>query len=239
MAQTIGTSENQSSLSLSNTARSTGSRLDAFDRAERHSRWVRGLKIFLPVAALALAAGFAGLSYVSTPAGVSIASEGSAVAEGKLVMANPKLEGFTKDGRPYSMLAGRAVQDFEQQGIVNLEGIDAKMPVDKENWARVQTESGIYNRNDNTLDVKTAITVTTDDGMTAKLKSAFLDIDNGNLRTSEPVNIEANGSTITADSMAILENGRRIIFEKQVRMNIDPVGLKAAQAARGGKDASD
>ncbi len=153
-------------------------------------------------------------------------------------MANPKLEGFTKDGRPYSMLAGRAVQDFEQQGVINLEGIDAKMPVDKDNWARVQTDSGVFNRNDNTLDVTTDITVTTDDGMIAKLKSAFLDINNGNLKTSQPVNIQANGSTITAGSMAILENGRRIIFEKQVRMNIDPVGLKAFEAAKGGNDAS-
>ena len=238
MAQSIGTSDDNSALSFPVAERAVQSRVDAFGRAERHSRWVRRLKIIVPIAAFAMAACLGVFSFLSAPPGIVIENQGSDVAEGKLVMANPKLEGFTKDGRPYSMLAGRAVQDFEDQGVINLESIDAKMPIDKDNWARVQTDGGVFNRTDNTLDVNTDITVTTDDGMIAKLKSAFLDINNGNLRTSMPVNIQANGATIAAGSMAVLENGRRIIFEKQVRMNIDPVSLKAAEAAKGGKDAS-
>ena len=38
--------------------------------------------------------------------------------------------------------------------------------------------------------------------------------------------------------MAVLENGRLVVFETRVRMNIDPVKMKAAQAASGGTDAS-
>lgn len=212
--------------------RPTRSRGDAFGRAQRHSRNVRRLKILLPVLGLLLVTGFAAMSIVSAPPAVSVQETDSDFAEGKLVMANPKLEGFTKSGQPYSMVAGRAVQDFEQQGIVRLEGIDAKMPVEKDNWARVQAESGVFDRNENTLDVKTDITVTTTDGLVAKLKSAFLDINNGNLKTAEPVDIQSNGSTITAGSMAILENGKRVIFEKRVRVHIDPDRVKAAEAAR-------
>lgn len=238
LAQTIDPSGNEAVLSAPAIGRHARTRTDAFGRAERHSRTVRRLKIALPVAAIAMIAGFAGLSVLSTPTAISVEDQGSDVADGKLVMANPKLEGFTKDGRPYSMVAGRAIQDFDQQGIVKLEAIDATMPVDKDNWARVQTESGIYNRNDNTLDAKTDIVVTTSDGMIAKLKSAFLDINNGNLKTSDPVDIQANGATITAGSMAILDNGKRIIFETRVRMNIDPESMKAAEAAKGGLDVS-
>lgn len=238
LAQSIGTSEDEISLSLPAAEAAARSRIDAFGQAERHSRWVRRLKIALPVAAFAMAACFAVFSYVSTPAAIVMDNQGSNVGEGKLVMANPKLEGFTKDGRPYSMFAGRAVQDFEEQGLVNLESIDAKMPIEKDNWARVQTDSGVFNRTDNTLDVKTDITVTTDDGTVANLKSAFLDINKGTMNTSEPIRIRTKGATISAGSMSVLNNGRRIIFEKQVRMNIDPVALKAAQAAKGDKDAS-
>jgi lipopolysaccharide export system protein LptC len=208
------------------------SRAEAFGRAERHSRRVRRLKVALPLLAVLLVAGFVGYSFVSTPAAVPLQTEGAAFAEGKLVMNSPKLEGFTKDGRPYSVNASRATQDFDKQDIVNLDGIDAKMPVEAANWARVEAVSGVYDRLANTLDVPTDILVTTTDGMVAKLKSAFLDINGGSLKSTAPVDIQSHGSRITADSMAVLENGQRVIFETSVRVYIDLVQIRAAQAAR-------
>jgi lipopolysaccharide export system protein LptC len=213
-------------------------RAEAFDRAEKHSRRVRRLKVILPLFAVVLAVGFAGYSFISTPAPIAIETEGSAFAEGKLVMNSPKLEGFTKDGRPYSVNATRATQDYDRQDIINLDGIDAKMPVEKENWARVEAVGGVYDRTANTLDVPTDIVVTTTDGMVAKLKSAFLDIANGSLKSNTPVDIQSHGSKVTADSMTVLENGKRVIFETRVRVYIDPVQMKAAQAARGDTNAS-
>jgi lipopolysaccharide export system protein LptC len=213
-------------------------RAQAFSHAERHSRRVRRLKIVLPLLAVVLGAGFVGYSYLSTPVSVTIQTDGSAFAEGKLVMNSPKLEGFTKDGRPYSVNASRATQDFDKQDIISLDGIDAKMPVEAENWARVEAVSGVYDRTANTLDVPTDILVTTTDGMVAKLKSAYLDINDGSLKSTTPVDIQSHGSRITADSMAVLENGKRVIFETRVRVHIDPVQLKAAQAARGDTNAS-
>ena len=106
------------------------SRADAFSRAERHSRRVRRLKILLPFLAVVMSAGFVAYSYVSTPASVAIQTEDSAFVEGKLVMNSPKLEGFTKDGRPYTVSATRAIQDLDAQDIISLDGIDAKMPVE-------------------------------------------------------------------------------------------------------------
>lgn len=216
----------------------TNSRAEAFGRAEKHSRRVRRLKVVLPLLAIVLAVGFAGYSFVSTPSPVALETEGSAFTEGKLVMNSPKLEGFTKDGRPYSVRATRATQDFDKQDIINLDGIDAKMPVEKENWARVEATSGVYDRTANTLNVPTDIVVTTTDGMVAKLKSAFLDIANGSLKSTTPVDIQSHGSSITAGSMAVLENGKRVIFETRVRVYIDPVQMKAAQAARRETNAS-
>ena len=216
----------------------THTRAEAFGLAERHSRRVRRLKVILPLIAIVLTAGFVGYSFISTPAPVNIEMEGSAFTEGKLVMNSPKLEGFTKDGRPYSVNATRATQDLDKQDIISLDGIDAKMPVEAENWARVEATSGIYDRIANTLDVPTDIIVTTTDGMVAKLKSAFLDIANGSLKSTTPVDIQSHGSRVTADSMSVLENGKRVIFESRVRVYIDPVQMKAAQAAKGDTNAS-
>jgi lipopolysaccharide export system protein LptC len=213
-----------------------GASPEAFRRAERHSRIVRVLKGALPVLAAALALGFLGYSYVMTPSSVAVQADGSAISDGKLVMANPKLDGFTKDNRPYSMTAIRAIQDFQNEGVVQLEGISAKLPIDAENWATIGAEGGVYDRDKNTLEIDTEITVKTADGMTAKLKSATLDIAGGGMTTEDPVDIRMDGATITSDTMAIRENGKVLVFEKRVRMDIDPQRLNATQQANGDPD---
>jgi lipopolysaccharide export system protein LptC len=237
LARSIGTTDTHGDFAIA-TEDTADSRADAFSRAQKHSRRVRRLKVVLPLIAVILAAGFVGYSFVSTPSSATIQTEGTVFAEGKLVMNSPKLEGFTQDGRPYSVSAVRATQDFDKQDIISLDGIDAKMPVEQANWARVEATSGVYDRTANTLDVPTDILVTTTDGMVAKLQSAFLDIANGSLKSTTPVDIQSHGSRITAGAMSVLDRGRRVIFETRVRVHIDPVQLKAAQAARGDTNAS-
>lgn len=215
------------------TAEATASHQDAFARAQRHSRIVWVLKGVLPVLGAVTAVAFVVYSYIATPASVAVQTDGSAISDGKLVMANPKLEGFTKDNRPYSMNAVRAVQDFQNEGIVELEGIDARLPIDAENWATVDAAHGIYDRDKNTLDIDSDVTVTTSDGMVAKLKSAYLDIGKGGMTTDDPVDIEVDGGKITAETMSIEENGKVLIFENRVRMNIDPKQMKSTQQANG------
>lgn len=214
------------------------SRAEAFTRAERHSRRVQFLKIVLPVAALCLAGGLAAYSIMAKPVQTAASPDDSAIAEGKLVMDSPKLEGFTRDGRPYLVTATRAIQDVASQDVINLDGIDAKMPIEKENWAHVVATSGTYDRSANTLDVPTDILLTTTDGLVAKFKSAFMDINGGTLKSDAPVDIQSRGSRVTADSMSVHDNGKLVVFETSVRVHIDPVQTKAAQAERGGADAS-
>lgn len=213
------------------------SRAIAFGRAQRHSRRVRLLKFVLPVAAGLIALAFPTYSYLVAPAAVDVAADGAVLSDGKLVMANPKLNGFTKQNLPYSMTATRAIQDVTKQGVVELEGIDAKLPVSAEISAEVEATRGFYDRDSNTLDLEQDITVTTTDGMVAKLKSAFLDIGKGTMKTEDPVDIIRNGSRITSDTMSVEDNGKVLVFEKRVKVNIDPATMKAAQDTNGAANA--
>lgn len=215
----------------------SGSTRDAGDflHAERYSRRVRALKFTLPLVGVAIAAGFAGFFYLAKPAQVSVDVAGSAVRDGKLVMANPKLDGFTKENLPYSMTAVRAIQDLQQTGVILLEQIDAKLPVDDENFAVITAPEGTYDRDKNTLDITSEMKVTTTDGMVVVLQSAFLDMGTGMLTTDEPVDIQLDGSRIGADKMTVSEGGKVLVFEDRVRVQIDSRKLNTAQA--GGTDA--
>ena len=205
----------------------------AFARAKRHSRRVSLLKTALPVAAIVLGAIFVAYSYAVTPASVSINVAQSAISDGRLVMASPKLEGFTKDNRPYSMSAVRAFQDLNDMGLIELENISAELPFDADNVATMSSPGGLYDRNKNTLDLKGDLSIRTKDGMSAKLKSAFVDIATGSVRTDHPVEIKMNGASVSADSMQVQNNGSIMVFDKRVRMVIDDSYGKSRPKADG------
>ncbi|TPL04211.1 MULTISPECIES: LPS export ABC transporter periplasmic protein LptC [unclassified Mesorhizobium] len=215
-----------------------GTRGDAFDRAQRHSRRVRVLKFAVPLLAVAIAVAFPVYSYLKAPLSVSVQADGTAFSDGKLVMANPKLNGFTKQKLPYSLTATRATQDVGQQAVIDLDGINAKLPVATDNIVSVDAAHGIYNRDANTMDLTSEVSVTTTDGLVAKFKSIFLDMGKGSMKTSNPVDVSRGGSRITADSMSVEDNGRLVVFENRVRVNIDPAALKAAGVNGGEQNAS-
>jgi lipopolysaccharide export system protein LptC len=205
----------------------------AFRRARRQSLAVRALKVLLPGLAILIAVVFAAYSYLLTPGEVSIDILGSSYSDGKLTMANPKLDGFTKENRPYSMRAARAIQDVTNTSVFQLDDIQAKLPLSDGNWADVVTAKGIYDKDKNTLDIPTAMTVTTTDGMVARLNSAFVDIANGDLKTSDPVDITLQGSHITADSMTVGNRGKVLVFDEKVRLTMMPDRKKQAEPADG------
>jgi lipopolysaccharide export system protein LptC len=207
------------------------SREAAFRRARRHSRRVRFLKFALPLGAVLAAGSFAGYSWLSVPGTLSFSVAESGYTDGKLVMANPKLGGYTKENRPYSMTAKRALQHVDKTGIVELEGIDAKLPVSKDVFAMVGAEHGVYNRDSNTLAISSPLSVKTTDGTVVELKSAYVDIDKGDLKTDDPVDIKMAGAQIMADAMSVLENGKVLVFEKRVRMQLKPDRIKPRESS--------
>ena len=206
----------------------------AFKRARRHSTRVRLLKFALPMTALVMVAAFAGKSWLASGIdGVSFDISSTAIENGRLVMADPRLDGFTNDNRAYSMTASRAIQDITGTGKVDLEQIDAKLPFDANNWMTVAARSGVLDRESNILDLNDDIKVVTDNGITALLRSAKVDMTAGSLNTQDPVDITLDGARIEADSLNVLDKGAVMIFENRVRMEIDGGRLQATTSPAG------
>src|SRR5690606_232603 len=119
LARSIGSTGTHSALAIPTGGGAADARAEAFGRAQRHSRRVRRLKVVLPTIAVLLTGGFVVYSFLVAPASTRVETTAPPLAEGKLVMDSPKLEGFTKDGRPYSVNATRATQDYQEQDIIN------------------------------------------------------------------------------------------------------------------------
>lgn len=206
---------------------------EAFVRARRHSGRVRLLKIVLPALALLMVAGFVAKSWIAVPEGVSANLGGTAIEDGRLVMADPRLDGFTSDDRAYSVTAARAVQDIGNSSRIDLEQIDAKLPFEADKWMTVAAKSGVYDRDASKLDITSEMTVKTDTGITALFQSASVDMAAGSLETRDPVDITLDGARITADSLSVTDRGGVMVFENRVRMHLDGNRLQTASKSGG------
>ncbi|MDR0253854.1 MAG: LPS export ABC transporter periplasmic protein LptC [Brucellaceae bacterium] len=203
-----------------------------FHAAKRHSMRVRVLKTALPVVALGVAAVFSWYTFLATPAS-TVKVELDPSESGKLVMTGPQLKGYTKENRPFSMVAVRAVQDAKQTGVVALEGIKAQLPVGDKNSAEIDALSGVYDSNNGNLKFDDAFTVKTTDGMEAKLGSAHVNMSSGEMSTDKPVDIRTENAHIRANKMQVKEHGKVMVFENEVHLTIEPVEETASAAKKG------
>ncbi len=208
-------------------ARPMASRAEAFQRAQRHSRLVRVLKWLLPACALIVAGLFVFYSWRSVPAELVVEAENSSVSDGRLVMSNPQLDGFTRTGQAYSMIASRATQALGDTNVVELDEINAKLPLNETLSAVVKAARGTYDRIANRLVINggptsAGVSIEASDGTKAEMQNVSVDIGESLFQATGSVSIERGDTAISAETLAVSEGGKLLIFEKQVRMTIQP-----------------
>jgi lipopolysaccharide export system protein LptC len=201
-------------------------RLDAFRQASVHSERVRVLKMVLPVAGFLLAGLFVFTILQASAGTPEVVTDDSAIADGHLVMALPKLKGFTKEGRAYNVDADQATQALSDDSLVHLNRIDATLPVEKAGWLKVQSPAGVYNRKDNVLTLdgqgENGIRVVSSDNMTVFMSSAVMDLAAGTLKATDNVDVTRREGAISSQEATYSKDGKTLVFEKKVRMTVDP-----------------
>jgi lipopolysaccharide export system protein LptC len=211
----------------------TGSRSpEEFARAARHSRRVRFLKLALPIGGAAsmmiIVAAYL-YSLFSLP---SIDPGEARVADGKLVMSNPKISGADSNNRPYTLTADRAVQDANNPTRVTLEKIAGKFSIDDDNAADVKAGTGVYDSVKKTLVLSGKVAVDTGDGMSIRMEGASIDIETGRLTTDQPVSVDTGRAQVRSQSLIVEDEGKRIVFDKGVRMTLNPIDPQKAAGAQ-------
>jgi lipopolysaccharide export system protein LptC len=199
-----------------------------YAKAARHSRRVLMLKLAFPIAALFAIVAFVGSTMISRalPEGASIGN--AAISGGKLIMSDPVMTGPVNGNQNYSITAARAIQELSAPSVIRLEDIVADFPVNGAETALLDAISGIYNRDEEFLVLDQPFTVTTEGGLTARLENANIDIGKGVLKTDKKVSIETDQARIVAESLVMKDNGKEVVFERDVHVTLNPGAVRSS-----------
>jgi len=203
-----------------------------FERAQRHSRHVRWLRIVLPTLAfLGIAGFFALVQFAPNPESAIVSLAGINVESKSVTMEKPHISGFEGTRRSYEVTAVRAVQDLNNPKIVTMDKITARLGTGDGGTARVQAATGIYDGNTSKLRLSDGITVETSDGYKATLKDADIDIDSGKMTSSNPVEIVTDQVSVKANAIEVQDQGKHIWFRNNVTVVFTPTDRPASDGA--------
>lgn len=189
---------------------------------QRRSRRIRLLRRLLPALALLLVATLGVRSVVNRVVSASIDLDGITIENAKVVIANPRMSGFTDTNRPYELQAQRAIQSLLDNNQTDLEEITAKLPLGAAAWANVETAGGTLLKGTSKLVLTNPVNIETTDGMTARLEKGELDLGSGTVAGREGVEMTTKDAHVVADTVDVTGGGSVIIFERNVKMTIQP-----------------
>lgn len=189
-----------------------------YSRALRHSGRVRFFKRAIPLGAFLAVALVIAITFFNPFASYGGLTLGPVNVSGtRIVMDNPRLTGFQSESRPYVVTAREASQDVREPHLVDLLDLRARLTTDAEgNVARVEAATGRFDTQSELLELTRDVRVVST-GYQVDLHSASIDFKTGNVVSPEPVRVEFDSGTIEADGLEIIESGKVITFQGNVR----------------------
>ena len=224
-------------LEMSKGARRTSSGAQVFARATRHSTHVRFLRRAIPLGVLVAVAGLLAVWLFDPFRQVfpSFSVQGVDLSSTQVVMEMPKLSGFKKDSRPYEVVAKSAIQDVSKPSVINLVDMDAHLVLGDGQSANLTARKGIYDTQNETLDVKDNVKIKTTNGYDIGLESASMKFKSGDISSDRPVDVKMNGGEIHADGLEMIDNGKRVTFIGNVHSRLDSA-MERSGTAPGAKE---
>jgi lipopolysaccharide export system protein LptC len=212
----------------------------AFRSALRHSRRVRFLRRALPAVAIT-ACILGGLWIWFDPLrfarGLAFDLGRLTLSGNKLTMEAPKLSGFTRDGRAYSVSARAAAQDLTTPNIVELSDIEARLLQPDRSTTQLTAKSGTYDSKQERVHLTGDIKLQSSAGYRGNLTEAMVEMRKGRVVSEKPVDFSFddgnNDGTLRGDRLEIQDNGARILLEGGVVMTFRPPAEEPAGTGKG------
>jgi len=195
-----------------------------YRNALRHSRLVRLLRIGVPAAIAAALLAIIVANYLPSLGGFRLPGDlGKLVIRGsKITMEQPKIAGYTSDGRAYAFTAEAAAQDINKPDILELQRVHSSVQMTDGSTVELTAPRGSYDLKHELLTLNDDIVVVSSTGYAARLTEALVDTRNGSVVSEKPVAVKLLNGVLTAKRLDIVDNGDVVRFGGGVSMTMNP-----------------
>ena len=195
----------------------------AFSQARRHSRRVYFLRYALPIAViggLVLIVLGSWLDPLRFYRGLPIEFGKLSISGNKLTMEAPKLSGFTRDQRPYSVTAHSAAQDLTKPNVVELSDIQGRVERDDRTMTELRARSGLYDTKAEFIHLFGGIMIQSGGGYQMWLSEADIEVRKGHVISNHPVNAVFPDGNLQANRLEVFDHGALAVFDGGVTMTV-------------------
>ena len=192
----------------------------------RRSRIVNTFGVLLPLVAVAIASltlAWPGVYDEPRKVALNFVETSSTDAETP-GMANVRYVGMDANDRSFFVTAGKAIHDPSRPDVIDMVEIHADMTLDNGAWMSVAASRGRYDHARQTLRLAGPVDIFSDLGYEFHVEIAHIDLGNRTVVSDAPVQGHGPFGTLHADRFRIMDGGRRLMFDDNVRMTIRPYG---------------
>lgn len=134
------------------------------------------------------------------------------------IMASPRYQGVDVHGRPYTVVAHKAVQVDKEN--VTMETIKAEITLDSGAWLAMNAGSGHMNIARKQMLLEGGVDAFYEGGYEFRSDHAQVDIQNNSIFGDAPVEGQGPLGTLKADNFSVENHGQVIRFNGSVRMKL-------------------
>lgn len=191
-----------------------------------HDRLVRVLARVLPMGVGVIAALMI-ITPLSPRGEVSFLLDRNKVAliDERLSVDNAMYRGRDNQGRPFSLLAGEAVQRSSAEGLVRMQDLVAQLLL-TDGPARLSADGGTYDINAETVKVDGTVRLTATDGYAMTASGVSVDLKSRTMRGAAGVKGEIPAGTFSANTLSADLGARTITLEGNARFTMIPGQLR-------------
>ena len=204
------------------------------DSTVGYTRFVRIMKVMLPIVALSLIV----LVVVYSSAGrdngtISINPTELNELTNDRELVNPKLSGTDGRGQPFTVTAKGASLEPGKARRMTIDDVKADITMQDKSWVQVGAVQGVLDVEGKTLDLKQTINIYSDRGYECHTKTARYDFGAGLLKGDNPISCQGPLGLITAKRFEGLRDPGILKFMGGVTTNYFPAARQgvAAEAA--------
>ncbi|HSJ78921.1 MAG TPA: LPS export ABC transporter periplasmic protein LptC [Erythrobacter sp.] len=148
-----------------------------------------------------------------------------ALIDERLSVDNAMYRGRDDRGRPFSLMAGEAVQRSGIEGLVRMQELVAQLMLN-DGPARLSADGGTYDINAETVAVDGPVRLVANDGYAMVARGVSVDLRTRMMRGDDGVSGEVPAGTFSANSIRADLGARTLTLEGNARMTMVPGQLR-------------